>query len=297
MLTAVTDRRCPRVVIADGGPRLLAASAPAAGSVAVAWLGQAGFLVRTAGHTLLLDPYLSDSLAEKYRGREFAHERLAPPPLAAADLDRLDLVLCTHRHSDHMDPVTLAEIAVRQPTCRFVIPAADLEHAGSLGLPADRLLPLDAGETCAAAPGLAITAVPAAHETLDRDAAGRCRFLGYVLRLAGLSLYHSGDTVVYLDLPATLAGLGVDAAILPVNGRDAFRAARGVPGNMSAAEAIALCRTAGIPLLVPCHFGMFAFNTASAADLDLLRDCEAPRTLLPDTDHQFLLSSRPEPSA
>jgi hypothetical protein len=34
-----------------------------------------------------------------------------------------------------------------------------------------------------------------------------------------------------------------------------------------------------------------------AADLDLLRECQTPRTLLPDTDHQFLLSSRPEPSA
>lgn len=290
LTTATTARVCPGMSIAEGGPRRLAATAPAAGSVAIAWLGQAGFLIRTASHTLLIDPYLSDFLARKYRGREFPHERLVPPPLAVADIARLDLVLCTHRHSDHMDPDTLAEIATRHPACRFVIPAADVDHARSLGLPADRLLAIDAGETLAPAAGLSVAAVPAAHESLDRDAAGRCRFLGYVLRVAGLTIYHSGDTVVYGDLPAALARLGIDCAILPVNGRDEFRTARGVPGNMSAAEAITLCHTAGIPLLVPCHFGLFAFNTASDADLALLRECKTPRTLVPDVDHHLVLT-------
>ncbi|MCE9632488.1 MAG: MBL fold metallo-hydrolase [Planctomycetia bacterium] len=290
MLTSVAERGCPGVVIAEGGPRRLAAAVPAAGTVAVAWLGQAGFLVRTGNHTILIDPYLSDFLATKYRGREFPHERLMPPPLAVADLEQLDLVLCTHRHSDHMDPETLREIVARHPGCRFVIPTADVDHARSLGLPTDRLLPIDADETRSPADGLTVTAVPAAHETLDRDVAGRYRFLGYVLRTGGLALYHSGDTVVYLDLPATLGRLGIDCAILPVNGRDAFRTTRGVPGNMSAAEAIALCRTAGIPLLMPCHFGLFAFNTASDADLALLRDCSMPRTLVPDVEHHLLLT-------
>lgn len=291
MLTAAPKRRCPGVVVADGGPRSLAAAAPAAGAVALAWLGQAGFLVRTASHTLLIDPYLSDFLATKYRGREFPHERLMPAPLAVADLEQIDFVLCTHRHSDHMDPETLREIAARHPRCRFVVPAADVEHARGLGLPADRLLPIDAGEHLAPASGLTLTAVPAAHESLDRDAAGHCRFLGYAVGIAGLTLYHSGDTVVYLDLPAMLGRLGIDCAILPVNGRDEFRTTRGVPGNMSAAEALALCRTAGIPLLVPCHFGLFAFNTATPADLDLLRECTTPRTLVPDVDHHLVLTA------
>jgi L-ascorbate metabolism protein UlaG (beta-lactamase superfamily) len=272
----------------------MAAPPPAAGTLALAWLGQAGFLVRTARHTILIDPYLSDCLADKYRGQEFPHERMMPPPLDVADVDRLDLVLCTHRHSDHMDPDTLREIAGRRPGCRFLVPAADATHAAGLGLPADRLLPIDAGETVTPHEGLAITALPAAHEALDRDESGRCRYLGYALHTAGLTIYHSGDTVAFLDLPRMLDRLVVAAAILPVNGRDAFRAARGVPGNMAAAEAIALCRTAGIPLLVPCHFGMFAFNSATTADLDLLHACRSPRTLVPDVDHHLLISPRTE---
>ncbi|HWP68417.1 MAG TPA: hypothetical protein VN437_03870, partial [Rectinemataceae bacterium] len=37
------------------------------------WLGQAGFLMETGGIRILVDPYLSDSLAEKYRGKQYPH--------------------------------------------------------------------------------------------------------------------------------------------------------------------------------------------------------------------------------
>lgn len=295
MLTDAPVRSTPDVAIALGGARRLAEHPPAPGAVALAWLGQAGFLLRTARHTILIDPYLSDFLAAKYRGREFAHERLMPAPLTVGDIGQLDLVFCTHRHSDHMDPETLAVIVERQPACRFILPAAEYEHARAIGLPAERLLPLDADETLSPLPGLSVTAVPAAHESLEHDAAGHCRYLGYVVRTEGLAVYHSGDTVVFLDLPALLGRLGIDCALLPVNGRDEFRSSRGVPGNMTAAEAIMLCRTAGIPLLVPHHFGMFAFNTASTDDLDLLRECTAPRVILPDVDHHLVLTP-PQPS-
>jgi L-ascorbate metabolism protein UlaG (beta-lactamase superfamily) len=293
MLTAPTARGCPTIEIAAGGARRLAPSPPAAGTVGLAWLGQAGFLMRSAGLTLLIDPYLSNFLAQKYRGREFPHERLVPAPLDVADIERLDFVLCTHRHSDHMDPETLAAIAARHPGCGFIVPAAEVDHARALGLPAERLLPVDAGESVAPADGLVVTAVPAAHETLEHDAAGRCRFLGYVVRVAGLSIYHSGDTVVFPELSGILGRSTIDCGLLPVNGRDEFRATRGVPGNMTAREAIDLCRTVGIPLLVPHHFGMFAFNTASEADLDLLRRCTHPRTFVPDTASHLILTPSP----
>lgn len=47
--------------------------------------------------------------------------------------------------------------------------------------------------------------VAAAHESLEHDDAGRCRFLGYVVRTAGLAVYHSGDTVAYPGLSGRAA--------------------------------------------------------------------------------------------
>lgn len=268
-------------------------------TVELSWLGQAGFILQTEGRRILIDPYLSDSLARKYRGREFPHQRLMPAPIALDELGgigAIDAVLCTHRHSDHMDPETLSAIAASHPRCRFVVPAAETDHALSLGLSAERLLPIDAGDIVSLGDALSVTAIPAAHESLEQDAAGRHRFLGYVIGMESLTLYHSGDTVVYPGLATTLTGQAIDGALLPVNGRDAYRASRGVPGNMTAGEAIDLCNAAGIPLLVPHHFGMFAFNTASDADLERLRRCAAPRVAIPDLDTSLRLFAPSSPT-
>ena len=76
-------------------------------NVLVYWLGQAGFVFQAGGRRLLIDPYLSDTLADKYRGSATPHERMASPPIDLRGLGKVDLVLATHHHTDHMDPGTL----------------------------------------------------------------------------------------------------------------------------------------------------------------------------------------------
>ena len=232
---------------------------PAPGKPGICWLGQAGFWIETGAHRILIDPYLSDSLAKKYAGRTFDHKRMMPPPLSVADLPRPDIVLVTHAHTDHMDPETLAPLHARFPDVPFVVPvareAAARERIGSDA----RLLPVDAGADFAAIPGLRIVVFPAAHEDFDCDDAGRHPYLGYGIAAAGIRLYHSGDCVPFPELPALYATFAPDIALLPVNGRDAERRANGVPGNFTLDEAVHLA--ADTAYLVPHHFGMFAFNT------------------------------------
>ena len=50
------------------------------------WLGQAGFVLRLGGHTVVIDPYLSDSLAAKYAGTLFEHNRAFSPPVDPTEL-------------------------------------------------------------------------------------------------------------------------------------------------------------------------------------------------------------------
>ena len=97
--------------------------------ISFCWLGQAGFLFRCGAGAFMVDPYLSDFLAKKYAHAELKHVRLMPPPIQPQDVTNLDWLLCTHRHSDHMDPETLPAIMQNNPRCKVIAPAAERAEA------------------------------------------------------------------------------------------------------------------------------------------------------------------------
>lgn len=248
------------------------------------WLGQAGFLIRSGDDQLLIDPYLSDSLAEKYRGRRWPHVRMRPAPLTVDELPDLRAVVCTHAHTDHMDPATLRPLLARQPKARLVCPRAVLAEAvARSGVGGDRIDALADGDRITAG-GFTLEAVPSAHETRSLDPAGDDHFLGYVITTADdVRIYHSGDCAPWDGLAGRLQGLGVDVALLPVNGRDSERLSNGVPGNFDFPEAVDLCATAGVATLVPHHWGMFEFNTVDPATFDLdLADRRGVHVVVPE---------------
>ena len=238
--------------------------AASGGALSAWWLGQAGFLLEGGGRRVLVDAYLSDTLAEKYRGKPFPHVRMMPPPIEPGALADLDVVLATHAHTDHLDPGTLGPVAAANPACRFVVPASAREIAISRGVPPDRLVPASAFAPLEVA-GVRVHPIPSAHEQLALDDAGEHRFLGYVLDLGGVTVYHPGDCVPYPDLAALLARHAVDLALLPVNGRDARRASSGVPGNFTLDEAMELAAACGFGAVIGHHYGLFDFNTIDPA--------------------------------
>ncbi len=52
-----------------------------------------------------------------------------------------------------------------------------------------------------------------------------------------MRVYHAGDTIAYDDMVERLRALRVDVALLPINGRDHFREAQDVVGNLTPREA------------------------------------------------------------
>jgi L-ascorbate metabolism protein UlaG (beta-lactamase superfamily) len=112
--------------------------------------------------------------------------------------------------------------------------------------------------------GFSITAVPAAHEEIEHDDAGRMLHLGYVVRCGPYAIYHAGDTIPYDALASRVRAVGeIDVALLPINGRAPERR---IAGNLDATEAAGLGRAIGARTVIPCHYEMFAFNTADPAD-------------------------------
>jgi L-ascorbate metabolism protein UlaG (beta-lactamase superfamily) len=228
------------------------------------WLGQSGFLIVRQGRAIVLDPYLSDSLSRKYASTDKPHVRiteLVVEPELLAELGVINLITSSHNHTDHFDPETLLPLLSANSDTRLVIPAANhdlaLERLGQ-NL-ADRLLELDDGKK-AQVGDIEIHGIASAHNTVERDAAGRYRFLGYVIKWGDLTLYHSGDTLWHEGLVSSLKPFKVDVALLPINGN---LPERRVAGNLDGREAAQLAHAIAAGCVIPCHYDLFEFNTAS----------------------------------
>lgn len=224
------------------------------------WLGQSGFLLQWQGVHVLLDPYLSDSLTRKYSQTDKPHVRMTELVIDPAELSFVDIATSSHNHTDHLDAETLGPILGRNPSLKLVIPEANrafvadrlkIDSAAPIGLDDERSIELS---------GIRFSGVASAHETIERDENGRVKALGYVLRFGDWSLYHSGDTLRYDGMAEKLRPFAVDVALLPINGRAPERR---VPGNLSGQEAAELAHDIGAKLVIPCHYEMFEFNTAT----------------------------------
>jgi L-ascorbate 6-phosphate lactonase len=227
--------------------------------VAVWWLGQAGLLVRGTSGTVVVDPFLTDF---------GSFGRLNAPPLDPSDLDFVDVLLGTHDHADHIDPLGFPAILAASSGATGVVPAAALHRVTALdGVDAARLVPARAHERLALG-SIAIEPFPAvhAHEAADGygfhlTADGDHPFLGYVIELDGVRIGHTGDTLVYPGLAEYLRDANLDLLVVPINGTSWFREQRGLAGNTNAVEAAELAALSGARLTMPVHWDLFADNT------------------------------------
>jgi len=241
----------------------LATARPGDGGLLIFALGQSGYALRGADSLVLIDPWLSTALEE-----EQGITRPVPPALRPEEVEAADLVCITHEHADHLDPRALAAIAAQVPDAIFLAPAPAVALVERAGVPHARIHPSHAGVALEAA-GARVTALQAAHE-LHPDAFGGYRFwrdehgdhraLSYLVELDELRVFHAGDTIWWPGMEDALRELEPDVAMLPINGRDAMREARGIWGNLSADEAAALAVAADVPAVIPCHFDGVAGN-------------------------------------
>ncbi len=222
------------------------------------WMGQSGFLIKWQGRGLLLDPYLSDSLTTKYADSDKPHIRMVERVIDPARLQGITVATSTHNHTDHLDADTLHPLLEANPNLQLVLPEANIGFAEErLGANVPELVGLDEGKMVQAA-GFEFHAVAAAHNEIKKDPAGRNHFLGFIVKFADWTIYHSGDTLWHEGLLPNLLPHEVDLALLPINGNEPERR---VAGNLNGTEAGALAKAIGARLVIPHHFDMFTFNT------------------------------------
>ena len=233
------------------------------------WLGQSGFLLKYGNRYLLIDPYLSDSLTKKYAGTDKPHVRMTERVADPARMDFVDVVTSSHNHTDHLDAETLMPLMKANPAIRIIAPGANRQTVSErLGIDLATILEANEGKTINVA-GFLITGIIAAHPQVERDEQGRSKYLGYAIQAGFCTIYHSGDTLWNDAIVEQVKPFKVDMALLPINGD---RPERRVAGNLDGAQAAKLAKAIGARTVIPCHYDMFEFNTASSDEF--VRECQ-----------------------
>ena len=222
------------------------------------WLGQMGLWVKLGGTVLSIDYFAAP-----------IDVRLVPAWVPAEEVKGVDAFLGTHNHEDHIDHVSWKVWAKVCPEAKFVFPRIHKDDILADGICAERQLGLSDGESVQIG-DVTIHAIAAAHEFLDQDPeTGLYPSLQYIIEGNGVRIYHAGDTLRYEGMLGKLQTFGtIDAALLPINGRDAERYLRDCIGNMTFQESVDLAGELQPKLAIPGHFDMFPGNTANPKDFE-----------------------------
>jgi len=211
---------------------------------ALTWIGHATFLVQLGGTSALLDPVMSPVIAGLI-------PRNVAPGLTWPALPKIDLVLVTHNHRDHMDAPSLKKLG---PDPVYVVPRGLGKWFERAGL--RRVVEMAWWQREEIA-GLRVTFVPAEHWSrrglFDVNASW---WGGYVLERGGLRVYHSGDTAWFDGFGLIGEKCGpIDAAMLPIGAYAPrwFMQAQ----HMDPADAVRAFAALGAARFVAMHWGTF----------------------------------------
>ncbi len=165
---------------------------PPASGMRVTWLGHSTLLLEIDGHRILTDPVWGErSSPLSWLGPA----RWYPPPLPLDQLPKLDAVVISHDHYDHLDYPTITALAGLDTM--FIAPLGVTAHLEYWGVPAERIVEVDWWDRTQVG-DLEIVCVPARH------ASGRMLFgmnttlwAGYAVLGPQHRAYFSGDTGLF----------------------------------------------------------------------------------------------------
>jgi L-ascorbate metabolism protein UlaG (beta-lactamase superfamily) len=221
----------------------------------ITYLGQCGFLIEAAGTRIVTDPYLSDYVDRSFFTGETPWRRRYPAPVTLAELNP-DGILISHSHGDHLDPWTIGRYVESGGEALIACPAPECGLLEDLGVPrivkARAVEPFPIGQAT-------VTPIPCAHTELHRDESGDFRELSYFIDLDGARLFFGGDMSLYEGLWERLEAGKPDVMLLPANGRDDDRTAKGIIGNINEMEAAELAAKLGA-IYIPMHWELYDIN-------------------------------------
>lgn len=175
------------------------AHAPSSGLRAT-WLGHSTVLLEIDGYRVLIDPVWGKRASPS---QLVGPARFHPPPLPLNALPRLDAVIITHDHYDHLDMATVRALATSplQQHTQWITTLGVGAHLERWKLAVSRITELDWGDS-AHVGSLIVTAQPARHFSGRAFARNRTLWASWVIAGPTHRVFHSGDTGFFDGLAA-----------------------------------------------------------------------------------------------
>jgi L-ascorbate metabolism protein UlaG (beta-lactamase superfamily) len=220
--------------------------------VRITFVNHATVLIQLGGLNLLTDPVFSERIGPLARWGVGTRRHKAPG-LAFEQLPRIDVVLVSHNHYDHLDIPSLRRLASRDaPTILTALGNAALLARSRIS----GAIELDLWESHSHG-GVTCTLTPAQHWS-SRSMTDRFRSLwgGFYVQSGTTKIYFAGDTGYGPHFEATRERLGApDVALLPIGAYEP-RWFMG-PQHMDPADALSAHQVLGAQTSIATHFGCF----------------------------------------
>ena len=196
-------------------------------SIQVTWHGHANFQIQSKDVNILIDPFFTGN---------------PKASCTSADIDKVDLILVTHTHGDHVGDA----VSISKNTGALVAGVVGgVEYlVNNQGLPVENLLNgggFNIGGSIEFK-GVTITMTQAFHTT---DAGSP---VGYILQFPeGYTVYHAGDTGIFNTMQIWGELYSIDLALLPAGGYY----------TMDQRQAALAAKLLNAQNVVPMHWGTF----------------------------------------
>jgi L-ascorbate metabolism protein UlaG (beta-lactamase superfamily) len=188
------------------------------------WFGHSNFMLKTGDATLLIDPFFVGNPTS---------------PTTYKEIEKCDLILITHDHSDHIGQTL--ELAIKHDA-EVVAIFDTIQDLIMQGLPEHLGVAMNIGGTVKRL-GMEIKMVQAMHSTVHGTAAG------FILTEPnGLCVYNAGDTGLFGDMELFGKFHDIDIAMLPIGGRF----------TMGPKQAAYAAKLLGCKKIIPQHWGTWS---------------------------------------